>query len=77
MVAFRSYDHSSNRLERAPAPRLALGAALQLHLLSFRLPAGLATATFSPLLSNEPLDHANARLSTVSLPGLFLCGMRC
>lgn len=37
MVAFRSYDHSRNRLERAPAPGLALGAALQIHLLSIPL----------------------------------------
>ncbi|MGO8004854.1 hypothetical protein ACC725_32585 [Rhizobium ruizarguesonis] len=34
----------------------------------FRLPAGLVTATFNPLLSNEPLDHANDALSTVFLP---------
>jgi len=32
----------------------------------FRLPAGLVTATFNPLLSDDPLDHANAALSTDS-----------
>lgn len=37
----------------------------------------LVTATFNPLLSNEPLDHASAALSTVFLPGLLFCAMRC
>lgn len=34
----------------------------------FRLPAGLVAAIFNPLLSNEPLDYANAALSTDSCP---------
>ncbi|RWY66772.1 hypothetical protein EHI48_32295 [Rhizobium sp. WSM1325] len=42
----------------------------------FRLPAGLVTATSNPLLSNEPLDHASAALSTVFVPGLLFCAMR-
>jgi hypothetical protein len=75
MVAFRSYVIQKTGWKERPlrvSERL-----FNYTCCRFRLPAGLVTATFNPLLSNEPLDHANDALSTVFLPGLLFCAMRC
>lgn len=77
MVALRSYDHSRNRLERATAPGLALGAALQLHLLSIPLAGRAGRCHFQSTAVERASGLRKRRVVDRFLPGILFCAMRC